>query len=63
MDSYHVGIVIAIASIVLSLLILANFMYRIYLMAYGNKDQTADEVENDTIKSTKTKGNSYLNKL
>ena len=63
MDSYYVGIVIAIASIVLSLLILANFMYRIYLMAYGNKDQTADEVENDTIKSTKTKGNSYLNKL
>ena len=63
MDSYYVGIIIAIAAIVLSFLILAIFMYRIYLMAYGNKDQTADEVENNTIKSTKTKGNSYLNKL
>ena len=51
MDSNkYVGIVVAIAVIVFSLLILAIFFYRVYLMAYKNEDRSADEVENDTIK-------------
>ena len=63
MDSYYVGIIIAIAAIVLSFLILAIFMYRIYLIVSGNEDQLADKVENDTMKSTKMKDSSNLNKL
>ena len=46
-SNQYEGIVIAIAAIVFSLLILAIFFYRIYLMINGNGDQSADEVENE----------------
>ena len=62
-SNQYEGIVIAIAAIVFSLLILAIFFYRIYLMINGNGDQSADEVENEAIELNEIKSGSNLNKL
>ena len=59
MDSYkYSGVVIAIATIVFSLLALATFFWRIYVMYHGNEGQPADEVETVTTQSSKTTGRS-----
>ena len=62
-SNQYEGIVIAIAAIVFSLLILAIFFYRIYLMINGNGDQSADEVENEAIELNEIKSGSNLKSL
>ena len=64
MVSYkYAGLIIAISMIVFSLLALVSLFYCMYVIYQGNWDQSADEVENDTDRSDKTKGRSNLTKL
>ena len=61
MDSYkHAGLIIAIAIIVFSLLTLVSFFYCMYVEYRGNwdRDQAVNNVENDAVKSDKTKHHS-----
>ena len=64
MVSYkYAGLIIAIAMIVFSLLTLVIFFYCMFVIYQRNWDQSANEVENDTHRSDKTKDRSNPTKL
>ena len=57
MNSYHaVAIGIGVVMVAFSLMTLISFFYCIYVMCQANRDQSANEVGNDTMKSGKSTG-------
>ena len=57
MKSYHaVAIGISVVMVAFSLVTLISFFYCIYVMCQANRDQSTNEVGNDTMKSGKSTG-------